>query len=181
MPQIYSKEDGRYSPRNKWIDILDNISIAFVNLGIMLSLFIGILVPWILLGTIPMTVIGALCVVALYHNIKVEYCRLYEKSLTDTQKDIREFQYTRRYNLIIFGDILEHLTVEDAQMVLCEAKKWGEHILIGVPYLYKQEPLYGNEAERHLQEDLTHEIFTLRYPEYEFIFGKFGFYGYYYR
>jgi hypothetical protein len=97
------------------------------------------------------------------------------------QKDIREFQYTRRYNLIIFGDILEHLTVEDAQMVLCEAKKWGEHILIGVPYLYKQEPLYGNEAERHLQEDLTHEIFTLRYPEYEFIFGKFDFYGYYYR
>lgn len=90
MPQIYSKEDDRYSPRNKRIDILDNMSIAFVNLGIMLSLFIGILVPWILLGTIPMVVIGILCAIALYHNIKVEYCRLYEKSLTDTQKQRRE-------------------------------------------------------------------------------------------
>ena len=90
MPQIYSKEDGRYSPRNKRIDILDNMSIAFVNLGIMLSLFIGILVPWILLGTIPMTVIGVFCVVALYHNIKIEYCSLHEKSLTEIQKQRRE-------------------------------------------------------------------------------------------
>lgn len=94
MPQIYSKEDGRYSPRNKQIDILDNLSIAFVNLGIILSLFIGILVPWILLGTIPMTVIGVLCAIALYHDIKVEYCRLYEKSLTEIQKQRREVFFT---------------------------------------------------------------------------------------
>ena len=79
---------------NKQIDILDNISIVFINLGIILSLFIGILVPWILLGTIPMIVIGVLCVIALYHDIKVEYCRLYEKSLTETQKQRREAFFT---------------------------------------------------------------------------------------
>lgn len=94
VPQIYSKEDGKYSPRNKRIDILDNISIAFVNLGIILSLFIGILVPWILLCTIPMTVIGVLCAITLYHDIKVEYCRLYEKSLTEIQKQRREVFFT---------------------------------------------------------------------------------------
>lgn len=94
VPQIYSKEDGRYSPRTKRIDILDNISLVFINLGIILSLFIGILVPWILLGTIPMTVIGVLCAIALYHDIKVEYCRLYEKSLTEIQKQRREAFFT---------------------------------------------------------------------------------------
>lgn len=90
VPQIYSKEDGRYSPRTKRIDILDNISLVFINLGIILSLFIGILVPWLLLGTIPMIVIGVLCAITLYHDIKVEYCRLYEKSLTEIQKQRRE-------------------------------------------------------------------------------------------
>lgn len=34
------------------------------------------------------------------------------------QIDIRDFQYQEDYDLIIFGDILEHLSVEDAKKVL---------------------------------------------------------------
>lgn len=97
------------------------------------------------------------------------------------QIDIRDFKYPKNYDLIIFGDILEHLTVADAKKVLNEAEKHSKHILIGVPYNYKQGVLYGNELERHLQDDLTFEIFKIRYPGYKFLFGRFDFYGYYYK
>jgi len=97
------------------------------------------------------------------------------------QEDIRKFEYTKDYDLIIFGDVLEHLTVEDAQKVLKEATKHAKHILIGVPYMYEQEAIYGNEAEVHLQPDLTHNNFKERYPGFNFIFGRFDIYGYYWR
>lgn len=95
--------------------------------------------------------------------------------------DIRDFEYPYDYDLIIFGDVLEHLTVEDAKMVLAEAEKHAKHILIGIPYQYEQDALYGNEAEKHLQPDLTHEIFKQRYPGYKLLIGRFDFYGYYYK
>ena len=97
------------------------------------------------------------------------------------QIDVREFKYPHDYDLIIFGDIIEHLTVEDAQAVLAEAEKHAKHILIGVPYLNPQDNIYGNEAERHLQPDLTHKIFKERYPGYKLLLGRFDYYGYYYK
>lgn len=97
------------------------------------------------------------------------------------QEDIRTFEYKQNYDLIIFGDILEHLSVEDAKRVLNEAKKHSKHILIAVPYQYEQDALYGNEAEIHLQPDLTHKIFKERYPGFDLIFGRFDLYGYYYK
>lgn len=95
--------------------------------------------------------------------------------------DIRNFKYEKDYDLIIFGDVLEHLTVADAQKVLKEAEKHAAHILIGVPYMLEQEAIYGNEAEVHLQPDLTHKNFKERYPGYNLIIGRFDLYGYYYK
>lgn len=122
MPYIYSKEDGKYSPRNKKINILDNISLIFINLGVILSLFIGVLIPWTLFGTIPMIIIGAICLVALYHDIKMEYCRLYEKSLTDTQKQRREVFLTwyheqRKRIDEIKSKPLSEITLKDQEFV----------------------------------------------------------------
>ena len=94
--------------------------------------------------------------------------------------DIRDFQYTEDYDLIIFGDILEHLSVEDAQRVLKEASRHSKAVLVAVPYCLPQEAINGNEAERHLQPDLTHTIFNERYPGFKRIHGS-KYYGYYYR
>lgn len=71
------------------------------------------------------------------------------------------------YDLIIFGDIIEHLTVSDAQMVLRTAKKKCTDMIVAIPYLYEQGELYGNPYEIHIQADLTPEIFDKRYEGFE--------------
>lgn len=69
----------------------------------------------------------------------------------------------KKYDLIIFGDIIEHLSVEDAQTVLKYAKGKCKDLIVAVPFLYPQGELYGNPYERHIQDDLTDEIFNERY------------------
>lgn len=83
--------------------------------------------------------------------------------------DIREFEYDW-YDLIIFGDVIEHLTVEQAQAVLEYAKPRCKDLVIAVPWLYEQGPIYGNPYEEHLQPDLTPELFEERYPGYEILY-----------
>lgn len=94
--------------------------------------------------------------------------------------DIRDFSYENDYDLIIFGDVLEHLSVKDAQKVLKKARKHAKAIMVAVPYLYEQEALYGNEAEVHVQSDLTPELFEERYPGFKTVL-KYDEYGYYYQ
>lgn len=105
--------------------------------------------------------------------LKEWYNQIYEM-------DIRDFKYPKHYDLIILGDVLEHLNVEDAQLVLQQAKEHADRVMVGVPFLYEQDEMYGNKAEEHLQPDLTHEIFKQRYPGMELIIGRYDLYGYYY-
>ena len=77
--------------------------------------------------------------------------------------DIRTFKY-RRYSLIIFGDIIEHLSPKDAAAVLEYAKPRCRDFIIAVPFLYKQGAIDGNPHEIHIQDDLTPELFDQRFP-----------------
>lgn len=89
-----------------------------------------------------------------------EYTRaLYNKVMI---KDIRFFEYDY-YDVVIIGDVLEHLSIEDAQKVIEYAKKHCGLLVVAIPYEMEQE---GNEnhAELHIQADLTDEIFLQRYP-----------------
>ena len=83
--------------------------------------------------------------------------------------DIRHFKY-EWYDLIIFGDILEHMTPMKARDVLKYAKPRCKDLIIAVPFLYKQGAEYGNPYEVHIQDDLTAEIFEQRYPGYSVLF-----------
>lgn len=98
--------------------------------------------------------------------------------------DIRNFEYKENYGLIIFGDILEHLSVEDAQSVIEKAKQHSDSIMVAIPYQMEQGSLHGNEAEKHLQPDLTHEIFNERYSDFVLVhqvsYSDRPIYGYYY-
>ena len=69
-----------------------------------------------------------------------------------------------KYGLVIFGDVLEHLTVGNAQAVLERASEAGCAILVCVPYEMPQDEWEGNPHERHIQDDLTHELVLERYP-----------------
>lgn len=84
------------------------------------------------------------------------------------------------YDLIIFGDVLEHMTVAKAQKVVEYARPRCKDMIIAVPYLYTQPPIYGNQWEEHIQNDLTPEIFDQRYPGFTPII-KFNDYGYYHK
>lgn len=91
--------------------------------------------------------------------------------------DIKDFEYDF-YDIIIFGDIIEHLEVEDAQKVLEYAKDRCREMIVAVPYCYEQGVEEDNVYEIHKQADLTPENVLERYPMLELLYGN-SFYGYY--
>lgn len=94
--------------------------------------------------------------------------------------DIRGFQY-EHYDLIIFGDVLEHLSVEEAQAVLEYARPRCRDMVIAVPFLYEQGAIYGNPYEVHIQDDLTPELFEERYPGHAVLCDPGHDYRYYHK
>lgn len=83
-------------------------------------------------------------------------------------EDVIGMKYDK-YDLIIFGDVIEHMKTEDAKKVLRYAKTRCRDLIVAVPFLYPQGPLQGNPYETHLQPDLTHEKFMERYPGFEIL------------
>ena len=82
------------------------------------------------------------------------------------------------YDCIIMGDILEHLTIKDAQKILNRITKNKQKCLVAVPYTMEQEEEEGNIYETHLQPDLTPENMLERYKQLKFLIGnnKYGYY-----
>lgn len=77
-----------------------------------------------------------------------------------------EFEY---YDIIIMGDILEHLSREDAVTVLNRLKNKCKELLVIVPYYLPQDEVFGNKYEIHLQPDLDDTIMSEYYPMLELI------------
>lgn len=107
------------------------------------------------------------------YGLRSKYRNVYCSNITDFSYD--------HYDLIIFGDVLEHMTVEQAQKVLDYAKPRSNDILIAVPFLYHQGECRGNPFERHIQDDLTPELFDCRYPGFQQICHPVPNYAYYSR
>ena len=82
------------------------------------------------------------------------------------------------YDFIIMGDVLEHLTVEDAQRTLQKLWHRSGDFVIGVPYECPQRGK-ENRHEEHKQPDLTPEVVTNRYGDFMSLLAKNEGYGYY--
>ena len=104
------------------------------------------------------------------HHLITKYDRIYVE-------DIRTMQY-EYYDLIIFGDVLEHMSVEEAQKVLEYAWPRCKDLIVALPFHHSQGEKYGNPYEVHVQDDLTHELVLERYPGLAPIFLT-DYYGYY--
>ena len=91
--------------------------------------------------------------------------------------DIKDLTYNQ-YDLIIFGDVLEHMSVEDAQKVLEYAWPRCRDLIVAVPYQWINRSHYGNPWEVHIQDDLTPENVLERYPKLKplFIYERYGYY-----
>jgi autotransporter strand-loop-strand O-heptosyltransferase len=104
-------------------------------------------------------------------NLKDKYDEVYID-------DIRNFNLTK-YDFVILGDVLEHLSKEDAQKLIDRMNEWGIDYMIAIPYMMEQDgEEYGNQYETHLQPDLTPEIMSERYPGLIKLYDN-QWYGYY--
>jgi hypothetical protein len=75
------------------------------------------------------------------------------------------FPFNEDYDLIIMGDVLEHLEMRDAQIFVQKALQHCKQLLVAVPFMYKQGPVEENVYEMHLQEDLNFQTMKERYPD----------------
>lgn len=103
------------------------------------------------------------------YELESKYSKIYNQ-------DIVGFEY-EYYDLIIFGDIVEHLSVENAQKVLSYAYDRCKNFIVALPYSYKQAP-NENKWEEHIQDDLTIENIKERYPYLKLLYGD-DVYGYF--
>lgn len=94
--------------------------------------------------------------------------------------DIIDFQY-RFYDLIIFGDVIEHMTVEEAKKVLDYAYCRCDDMVVAVPFLYPQGEWQGNPYQAHKQPELTAELFDERYKGFEVLYDTGDNYCYYHK
>lgn len=105
-------------------------------------------------------------------NFRLEerYSKVYNVNITDFKYDY--------YDVIIFGDIIEHLDVKDAQEVLKYAYSRCKEMIVAVPYLSPQGIEEENIYEIHKQDDLTDQIMKERYPYLKNVFmnDKYGYY-----
>lgn len=110
----------------------------------------------------------------LAYELESKYNKVYVDSIVN-------FDVTN-YDLVILGDVLEHLTIEDAHSVIDRCK----NVLVAVPYNCPQSPVdfwdkgyhLVNPYEEHLQADLTPKTMLLRYPKLELLWSN-QLYGYY--
>jgi hypothetical protein len=90
----------------------------------------------------------------------VESYNLREKYDDIVIGDVRDYDYDRgadRITLVILGDVLEHMTQDEAVGVLQKFATTRTHILVSVPIVhYEQGALEGNPHETHLWHP-THE------------------------
>ena len=69
------------------------------------------------------------------------------------------------YDLVVMGDVFEHLTIAAAFRVLEYFRGTAAKLLIAVPFEYSQGEEEGNPFEAHQQADLNQAVMRDRYPE----------------
>ena len=68
-------------------------------------------------------------------------------------------------DLVIFGDVLEHMTKEDALKVWDLAAKHADYAIINIPIIhFPQGELYGNCHETHVVDDWDHDKVLEAFP-----------------
>ena len=104
---------------------------------------------------------------ALYPYFKIDALEVWEpyikeyklKHLYDKifNEDVREFNKFD-YDLVILGDILEHMTKDEAIAVMDKIKSQAKMAIISIPTCNcPQGHVHGNPYEEHVKDDWTHE------------------------
>lgn len=108
----------------------------------------------------------------------IERFGLLDKYVNLIQDDICNIDFKDKYDYIILGDVLEHITTDKAQDLINRIDECGIKCLVAVPYHYFQGEWEGNVYETHHQPDLSPEVMKSRYPSLRLLYGD-NQYGYY--
>lgn len=104
------------------------------------------------------------------YELEKKYHKVYHANIDGFEYDF--------YDIIIFGDVIEHLEVKEAQEVLKYAYDRCEEMIVALPYRFEQDIVEDNIYEIHKQPDLTPENVLERYPMLKLLIGNEE-YGYY--
>lgn len=83
-------------------------------------------------------------------------------------KDVRliDFEKEPRRDLTLFGDVLEHMTKEEAQKIIAGILPKSRAIMISIPVIhYPQGEVDGNPYERHIKDDWSHQEVVDSFPD----------------
>jgi 2-polyprenyl-3-methyl-5-hydroxy-6-metoxy-1,4-benzoquinol methylase len=79
-------------------------------------------------------------------------------------RDIRDHKYFT-YDIVIFGDVLEHMSKDDAIDVFAKFKPVCKYFIISIPIVkWPQEALDGNPYEVHVKDDWSHDEVMETFP-----------------
>jgi SAM-dependent methyltransferase len=86
----------------------------------------------------------------------IEEFNLHSKYRNVYQEDIRNWN-DFNYDLVIFGDILEHMSKEEAVEVWNKVSGSAKYAVIAIPIIhYHQGEVNGNPYERHVKDDWSY-------------------------
>lgn len=94
-------------------------------------------------------------------DLKNRYNNIFNINILDFEFDF--------YDIIIMGDILEHIELEDAVPLVERLIKKCNELLVILPFNLEQEIVNNNIYERHLQPYLNEEKMNEFYPGLELI------------
>jgi hypothetical protein len=95
------------------------------------------------------------------YNLNNLYTNIYNVNILNFN-----FNY---YDLIIMGDVLEHLSRDDGVNLINKLASKCTELLVIVPYYLPQDIVNDNVYEVHLQPDLDDDIMSQYYPSLELI------------
>lgn len=79
---------------------------------------------------------------------------LYDTVFNSDVRKLNKF----RYDLVIMGDVLEHMSKEDAQKLWGRVKSQAKYAIFSIPVCdCPQGHVHGNPYEEHVKDDWTHE------------------------
>jgi cyclopropane fatty-acyl-phospholipid synthase-like methyltransferase len=85
----------------------------------------------------------------------------YDNVLVEDVRNLDNFNY----DLVIFGDILEHMTKEEAQSLWSKVSTQAKASIIAIPVTHcPQGHWEGNPYEEHIKDDWTHEEVLESFP-----------------
>jgi|TARA_B100001094_G_scaffold331074_2_gene398248 hypothetical protein len=94
-------------------------------------------------------------------NLQDKYNNVFNENIISLDIDISKYQ------LVIFGDVIEHMSYVDAINTLNNFVSSADDVIVGVPFDSQQDSQFGNKYEIHIQYDLNNQKFLSLYRNFD--------------